>query len=409
LKNIREFSSSMIKTNGTFFILFILSLTIILSLQVPSLIPSNKSIFAQNMTNTIKTRDLVIDLGNGIKTNAQLTMPISEKGPYPGVLLVNFGGPVDMNETNGVISNGEFKTIKQFWQISQYLSEKGFAVLRFDKRGVGANSTVVDNNIWGNTTFNDLKHDAEKALAVLMQQPDVDVHRISIIGHSKGSLIAPRIAIDNPDKIKNIILMGAPALNENESTYQNIIDIVQYAKDIVDKNKDGFISLQEAFVSSMKDMRIGYDDTNHFVFLRELKPINNNNNSYVSIDNGLKPFLMNIIKLPTTAELSGACDDPHDCPIMKKSSLSLPPLLSIIDKVPSNTSILMLEGENDSPEQVLMLNQRLNEVSYPDHSFIVYQGLGHMFYPSSKLFSQIGPIQSYVLHDIFLWLSNHTK
>ncbi len=313
-----------------------------------------------------------------------------------------------MNETNGIIVKGQPKTIKQFWQIAQYLSERGFAVLRFDKRGIGANNTVIDNNVWGNTTFNDLKQDAQKALAVLMQQPEVDIHKISILGHSEGSHIAPRIAIDYPDKIRNIILMSALSQNESESTYHNILSILQYAKTVVDKNKDGLISLQEASRSPMKEMMIS-NDTNSPVFYSPLKPEYdpNNNNSYVSIDNGLKPFLMDIIKPPTT--VSGRCDNPNDCPIMKKSSLALPSLLSIINKIPSNINILFLEGENDAPDQVLALNQRLTEIKHPDHAFIIYPGLGHLFYPSPKLFPQVGPLPEYVLHDIFSWLLNHTK
>ena len=94
---------------------------------------------------------------------------------------------------------------------------------------------------------------------------------------------------------------------------------------------------------------------------------------------------------------------------MKNSSLALPSLLSIIDKIPSNTNILLLEGENDSPEQVLMLNQRLNEIHHPNHYFIVYPGLGHSFYPSPKWTNYDGPIPEYVLYDIFLWLEEHTK
>ncbi len=50
---------------------------------------------------------------------------------------------------------------------TQYLSERGFGVLRYDKRGVGANLTILDTNIWGNATVNDLIHDAEKALNIL--------------------------------------------------------------------------------------------------------------------------------------------------------------------------------------------------------------------------------------------------
>ena len=135
----------------------------------------------------------MIDLGNGIQTNAQLTIPAVGNGPFPGVLLVAGSGAIDMNETLSPDS-------KPFWQISQYLSERGFAVLRYDKRGVGANSQIIDSNIWGNLTFNDLKNDAEIALGVLIQQPEVDPSKITLIGHSEGTLIAPRIVIDQENK-----------------------------------------------------------------------------------------------------------------------------------------------------------------------------------------------------------------
>jgi hypothetical protein len=45
----------------------------------------------------------------------------------------------------------------------------GFAVLRYGKRGVGENHTILDANVWGNLTMDDLMQDAEKALAVLRQ------------------------------------------------------------------------------------------------------------------------------------------------------------------------------------------------------------------------------------------------
>ena len=75
-----------------------------------------------------------------------------------------------------------------YLQIAQYLSERGFAVLRYDKRGIGANFTI-NQNVWGNAIINDLIHDAEKALNILTLQPEVDPKRISIIGHSEGTII----------------------------------------------------------------------------------------------------------------------------------------------------------------------------------------------------------------------------
>ena len=112
------------------------------------------------------------------------------------------------------------KNSKPLWQIAQYLSERGFAVLRYDKRGVGDISYTVSNpNAYGNATTDTYIHDAEKALNVLMQQPEVDPKRISILGHSESTLYAPRVAIDNPTVVKNVILMATLSQNPVKDKY----------------------------------------------------------------------------------------------------------------------------------------------------------------------------------------------
>src|SRR5687768_81626 len=183
------------------------------------------SALAQPFIETVKYRDLTLDLGNGIQTNAQLTIPAVGNGPFPGVLLVAGSGVVDMNETLSPDS-------KPFWQISQYLSERGFVVLRYDKSGVGANSQIIDYNIWGNLTFDDLKNDAETALGVLTQQPEVDPSKISLIGHSEGTVIVPRIVIDQEENrtnstttIKNIVLMGSAATTMADLAYYQKVGV----------------------------------------------------------------------------------------------------------------------------------------------------------------------------------------
>ena len=118
---------------------------------------------------------IVIDLGNGVKTNAQLTYPVVGKGPFPGVLLIHESGALDKNGTLGFLHKNGPKPLTPYLQIAQYLSERGFAVLRYDKRGIGANkNTILNTNVWGNTTANDLIRDGKKALNVLIQQPEVD-------------------------------------------------------------------------------------------------------------------------------------------------------------------------------------------------------------------------------------------
>lgn len=111
-----------------------------------SIFKQQNQALAQSYAQTLKYRNLVIDLGNGVKVKAQLTFPAIGKGPFPAVLLIHCSGAQDMNKTLA-------KNAKLFWQIAQYLSERGFAVLRFDKRGVGATSyTISNSNVWGNAT-----------------------------------------------------------------------------------------------------------------------------------------------------------------------------------------------------------------------------------------------------------------
>ena len=55
-----------------------------------------------------------------------------------------------------------------------------------------------------------------------------------------------------------------------------------------------------------------------------------------------------------------------------------------------------------------LLQQRLTDVNHPDHMLITYPNLGHFFYPSSQWFAESGPIEPYVLADLYAWLSAHS-
>jgi uncharacterized protein len=108
------------------FLIAILGLSI---LSVSILIQN--PVMAQQYIQIIKFRNLVIDLGNGVKTNAQLTYPAIGKGPFPGVLLLHGSGALDKN---GQLAHKPPKPPTPLWQIAQFLSERGFAVLRYDNR-----------------------------------------------------------------------------------------------------------------------------------------------------------------------------------------------------------------------------------------------------------------------------------
>jgi uncharacterized protein len=367
-------------------------------------------VYAQPSVETVKHRDLTIDLGNGTKTNAQLTIPAVGKGPFHGVLLIPGAGPNDMNYTAG-------PNVKPFWQISQYLSERGFVVLRYDKRGIGEGGTIIDTSLWGNMTYEDLKQDAEKALNVLIQQPEVDPKKISLIGHSEGGEIATRVAIDNPDKVKNLLLMDARIQTPYDALYYGVVGLpLEYARQVLDKNNNGSFSLQEASQDQIFQIIVGGNTSlNLNQSLQDgTKPIkseyNTNDDRYININAELKPILER--RLENAFEAPKCERTQLPCPIYLKSILGLEPTISIISNVSSSTGILILHGQNDSGsrvQQAYLLQQRLTELNHPDHTLITYPDLGHVLYPSSEWVTSFGPIPDYVLQDMFEWLSSPSR
>ena len=136
-----------------------------------------------------------------------------------------------------------------------------------------------------------------------------------------------------------------------------------------------------------------------------------NNDTFVSIDKELKPRLIDRLRSLSVVTPGEKCVS-DVCPILLKSYYALqPPTLNIIGNISSNTSILMLHGENDSMapiQQAFLLQQKLTEVNHPDHTMITYPDLGHLFYPSSQWSTSSGPIPQYVLADLYSWLAAHS-
>ena len=378
---------------------------------------------AQQYIQTIKHRNLVIDLGNGSKTNAQLTYPAIGKGPFPGVLLISGSGATDKNGTLGFVHKNGPKPLTPYLQIAQYLSERGFAVLRYDKRGIGANFTI-NQNVWGNATINDLIQDADKALAVLAQQPEVNPNNVTILSHSEGTIIAPRVAIDNPTKVKNIVLMGAMAQNVRELGYFQAIYLpLLYGEKVLDHNHDGLLSVSEATKNPVFSSMVGnltlvlkqnITSITNGSTTQQLNPqYNTNKDVYISINNELKPKLVEQFNSLSVVRPGEKCNllRPLPCPIWIKSHYALESTLNIIGNVPPATSILILQGENDTQtplQQAFLLQQKLTDKRHPDHTLITYPNLGHQFYPSSQWSTGLGPYEQYVLADLYAWLEAHS-
>jgi pimeloyl-ACP methyl ester carboxylesterase len=366
-----------------------------------------------SITEIISRRNLVIDLGDGLMTDAQLTFPAVGSGPFPAVLLIPGGGSPDMDEYMPPYSTYTGEPARPHLQIAEYLSERGFAVLRYNKRGVGFNSSLADPGVFFNITIQDLERDAEKVLDVLMQQSEVDSDDITLLGHSESTIIAPRIAAGNP-RVKNIVLMGTAGRSYYDIKYFKNIDLrVNLAREILDTNHDGLISIPEvleglgpvmplttkSYKASISANDLIENSTGEWLWRPHWNP---DGDEFMNIEEEFEAFLIWIHERAMTAEYAGSK--------LVQSQLELESTMEVIGTVSS--SVLILHGVNDilTPlEDAFLLEQRLTENGHPDHTLITYPGLGHYFYPEDYWSIAMGPIQDYVLQDLVTWLKEPSR
>lgn len=353
-----------------------------------------------------------IDLGKGVMTNTQLNFPIIGKGSFPGVLLIHGSGPTDMEGTLSLNS-------KPLGEISNYLSERGFAVLKYDKRGIGQYGEIKDKNLWKNITVNDLIRDAEKALSVLIQQPEVDPKKISIIGHSEGAIITTKIAVDNPTIVQNIVLMSVSAQSLIDILkYQMIENPIAYAHKVLDKDTNNELSISEIVNDNFLKyilLTIHYPQQNDTQSVTQAlgKLFENSivNSGYsLHIENQIQPILVESFNNVSDSDRTECIM--YICPIWLDSHRNLTSAFNVIGNVSSSINILLLHGENDAQiplKQALMIKQILDDSKYSSHELKTYPNLGHVFYPSSMWQTKIGPIAPRVLADLYSWLESRSN
>lgn len=123
-----------------------------------------------------------------------LTFPKQTK-PLAAIILISGSGQQDRNS--------EIFNHKPFWVIADYLSRNGYAVLRYDDRGVGDTGGKVET-----ATSENFADDVRAGIMYLKSRKEINPKKIYLAGHSEGGILALLASQNNPDVAGIISLAG---------------------------------------------------------------------------------------------------------------------------------------------------------------------------------------------------------
>ena len=116
---------------------------------------------------------------------------------HPAIILVHASGAEDR---------------EYLLPFARFLIRRGFAVLGYDKRGIGGST-----GDWHTATFPDLAGDVVAAFEYLKTRPDIDPARIGLLGWSQAGWVMPLAAVRAPD-IAFLVSVSGPGISAAETT-----------------------------------------------------------------------------------------------------------------------------------------------------------------------------------------------
>ncbi len=140
---------------------------------------------------------------DSVKLTGTLTIPNDPtRKRFPALVIISGSGPEDRDGISPAIKTGP----RVYKALAEYLSARGFAVLRFDDRGVGGSS--AGKNAEKVTTKNTAL-DGLAGVIFLRAHPAIDSRRVGVAGHSEGGDAAAMVAADDREVAFVLSLAGA--------------------------------------------------------------------------------------------------------------------------------------------------------------------------------------------------------
>lgn len=183
---------------------------------------------------------------NGFSLAGTLSKPATATGPLPAVVLISGSGPTDRDET--------VQGIPIFGELSNELADAGFAVLRYDKRGVGLSGGRPES-----AALVDFAEDARAAIKTLSERKDINRKRIAVVGHSEGGAVAMLAAAKN-DRVAALALIASVGVTGRELNLYQVTHSLERSQRS-DAEKQTTIALQKSIQDAVLTGK-GWDKIN---------------------------------------------------------------------------------------------------------------------------------------------------
>lgn len=144
---------------------------------------------------------------SGFNLGATITKPMAGTGKEaPAVILVAGSGPQDRD----YMAYG----VPIFGQLARTLSEAGYFVVRYDRRGSGQSGGRTEN-----AAIRDYATDVVNIVRWLRQRDDVDDRRIAVLGYGEGGAVA-LVAADRESRIRGVGLLAVAGTTGMDATLE---------------------------------------------------------------------------------------------------------------------------------------------------------------------------------------------
>ena len=150
------------------------------------------------------SEEVVVGEGGRWPLGGTLTLPIGASAyePVPAVVIVHGSGP---NNRDGYLLGN-----RPYYDVANYLSANGIAVLRYDKRTFVHGAALTNAYSGRFTVWEETIEDAILAADFLRADSRIDSERIFMLGHSLGGVLAPSIHVHGGNFAGLILWAGTP-------------------------------------------------------------------------------------------------------------------------------------------------------------------------------------------------------